>query len=72
MRGGPASARLAPQTRTEELMPDTKNVILRHIAAVNERDSDAEPWAADAEPVARAGLFFAEMDFLGQLGLLPQ
>jgi hypothetical protein len=30
-------------------------VILKHIAAVNDRDSDAEPWAADAELVAPGG-----------------
>ena len=27
-------------------MPDAKDVILKHIAAVNDRDSDADPWAA--------------------------
>ena len=110
-------------------MPDAKDVILKHIAAVNDHDSAAEPWAADAELVAPGGqasgrdeviaflgvfheafpdlqlevtpngdvaptgkavefrwaavyatdgdtlksehLFFDQMDFLGQLGLLP-
>ncbi len=36
-------------------MTDTKDVILKHIAAVNDRDSDADPWAADAELVAPGG-----------------
>jgi predicted ester cyclase len=36
-------------------MPDTRDVILKHIAAVNDRDSDAEPWAADASLVAPGG-----------------
>jgi hypothetical protein len=31
-------------------MPDARDVILKHMAAVNDRDSAADPWAADAEP----------------------
>jgi hypothetical protein len=30
-------------------MPNARDVILRHIDALNGRDSDADPWAADAE-----------------------
>jgi predicted ester cyclase len=51
-----------------ELMPDAKDVILKHITAVNDRDSDAEPWAADAELVAPGGQANgrdAVLDFLG-------
>jgi predicted ester cyclase len=33
-------------------MPSARDVILRHIDAVNDRDSDADPWAADAEMTA--------------------
>jgi predicted ester cyclase len=33
-------------------MPDASDVIRKHIAAFNDRDNDAEPWAADAEFVA--------------------
>ena len=33
-------------------MPSARDVILKHIDAVNERDSDADPWAADAEMTA--------------------
>ena len=29
-------------------MPDARDVILRHIAAVNDRDSAADPWAVDS------------------------
>jgi len=30
-------------------MPGVRDVILKHIDAVNDRDGDADPWAADAE-----------------------
>ena len=33
-------------------MPSTRDVILTHIDAFNGRDSDADPWAADAEMTA--------------------
>src|SRR6478609_6100590 len=33
-------------------MPSARDVILKHIDAVNDRDSDADPWAADAEMAA--------------------
>jgi predicted ester cyclase len=33
-------------------MPSARDVILKHIDAVNARDSDADPWAADAEMTA--------------------
>jgi predicted ester cyclase len=36
-------------------MPDAREVILKHIAAINDRDSDADPWAADAELVVPGG-----------------
>jgi predicted ester cyclase len=36
-------------------MPDAKDVILKHIHAMNDRDSSADPWAADAEMVAPGG-----------------
>src|SRR6187397_272924 len=103
-------------------MASARDVILKHINAFNDRDSDADPWAADAEMTAPGAhvsgrdnvigfiavfqeafpdlrlelkqlltdgpasaavyatdgetlksehLFFDQMDFLGQLGLLP-
>ena len=33
-------------------MPNARDVILKHIDAFNGRDSDADPWAADAEMTA--------------------
>ncbi|MDQ6729914.1 MAG: ester cyclase [Actinomycetota bacterium] len=36
-------------------MAGAKDVIQKHIAAMNDRDSDADPWAADAEMVAPGG-----------------
>ncbi len=33
-------------------MLNARDVILKHIDAVNARDSDADPWAADAEMTA--------------------
>jgi predicted ester cyclase len=46
---------MAPPTTTGEQMPSASDVILKHIDAVNARDNDAEPWAADAELVAPGG-----------------
>ena len=39
-------------TTIGEQMPSARDVILKHIDAVNGRDSDADPWAADAEITA--------------------
>ncbi len=33
-------------------MPSARDVVLKHIDAVNGRDRDADPWAADAEMTA--------------------
>ena len=46
---------MAPPTTTGEQMPSARDVILKHIDAVNAHDNDAEPWAADAELVAPGG-----------------
>jgi predicted ester cyclase len=35
-----------------EPMPSARDVILKHIDAFNDRKSDADPWAADAEMTA--------------------
>ena len=48
-------------------MPDARDVILKHIAAVNDRDSDADPWAADAELVAPGGQASGRDDVIGFL-----
>jgi predicted ester cyclase len=36
-------------------MPNARDVILKHIEAFNSRDSDADPWAVDAEFTAPGG-----------------
>ena len=53
-------------------MPDAKNVILKHVAAVNDRDSDAEPWAADAELVAPGGRANGREAVIGFLGVFHE
>lgn len=53
-------------------MPDAKDVILKHIAAVNERHSDADPWAADAELVAPSGQANGRDAVLGFLGVFHE
>jgi predicted ester cyclase len=47
---------MAHPTTIGEPMSSAKDVILKHIDAFNARDSDADPWASDAEfnaPVAQ-------------------
>src|SRR6476659_3164431 len=53
-------------------MPDARDVILKHIAAVNDRDSDADPWAADAELVAPGGQASGRDGVLGFLGVFQE
>ena len=50
-------------------MPDARDVILKHVAAVNNRDSAADPWAADAEMVAPGGGASGRDEVLGFLGV---
>ncbi len=50
-------------------MPNAKEVILKHIAAVNDRDSNAEPWAADAELDAPGGQASGRDDVISFLGV---
>jgi predicted ester cyclase len=53
-------------------MADAKDVILKHIAAVNERDSDAAPWAADAELVAPVGQASGRDNVIGFVGVFQE
>src|SRR6266511_2591708 len=46
------SERMAHPTTIGEQMPSARDVIRKHIDAVNGQDSDADPWAADAEITA--------------------
>ena len=53
-------------------MSDARDVILRHIAAVNDRDSDADPWAADAKMVAPGAQVSGRDEVLGFLGVFHE
>jgi predicted ester cyclase len=46
-----------------------REVILQHVDAVNGRDSDADPWAADAEMTAPGAHVRGRDDVLGFLGI---
>ena len=50
-------------------MPDARDVILKHIAAFNDRDTAAEPWAADAELLAPSGRANGRDEVIGFLGV---
>ena len=53
-------------------MPDARDVVLKHIAAVNDRDSSADPWAADAEMVAPGGGASGRDEIIGFLGVFHE
>lgn len=53
-------------------MAGSGDVVVRHIEAFNERDPDADPWAADAEIVAPGGAFTGRDNVLGFLGAFQQ
>jgi predicted ester cyclase len=54
------------------MMPDAKDVILKHIAAVNDHDSDADPWAVDAELVAPGGQASGRDNVIAFLGVFGE
>ena len=54
------------------MVPDAKDVIMQHIAAVNDRDSSADPWAADAELVAPGGQASGRDDVIGFLSVFHE
>ena len=53
-------------------MPDTRDVVLKHLAAVNDHDNDADPWAADAELVAPAGQASGRDDVISFLAVFHE
>ncbi len=53
-------------------MPDAKDVILKHIAAVNDRDSDADPWAPDAEMAAPGAHVNGRDEIIAFLGVFQE
>jgi predicted ester cyclase len=53
-------------------MPDAKDVIEKHITAVNDRDWDAHPFADDAEIVAPGGQASGRDDVISFLGVFTE
>ena len=60
-----ASGRMALPTTIGVQMPSARDVILKHINAFNDRDSDADPWAADAEMTAPGAQVSGRDDVIG-------
>ena len=63
---------MARATTTGEQMPDAEDVVLKHIAAFNDSDNDAEPWAADAEMAAPGAQVSGRDDVIGFLTTTPR
>ncbi len=53
-------------------MPSARDVILKHIDAVNGRDSDADPWAADAEMTAPGAQVTGRDNVIGFIGVFQE
>ena len=53
-------------------MPDARDVILKHIDAFNGRDSDADPWAADAEFTAPGAQFSGRDNVIGFIAVFQE
>src|SRR4029450_12027771 len=53
-------------------MPSARDVILQHIDAVNGRDSDADPWAADAEITAPGAQVSGRDNVIGFIGVFQE
>ena len=53
-------------------MPNARDVILKHVDALNDRDDDADPWSADAELVAPGGQASGRDGVLGFLGVFKE
>ena len=53
-------------------MPSARDVILKHIDAVNGRDSDADPWAADAEMTAPGAQVSGRDNVIGFIGVFQE
>ena len=53
-------------------MSDARDVILKHIVAMNDRNSDADPWAADAQLVAPGGQASGRDEVIGFLEVFQE
>ena len=68
----PTFERIALPTTIGEQMPSARDVILQHIDAVNGHDSDADPWAADAEMTAPGGQVSGRDNVIGFIGVFQE
>src|SRR4051794_12592862 len=70
----PPSERMAlpRQIGEREQMPSARDVILKHIDAVNGRDSDGDPWAADAEITAPGAQVSGRDNVIGFLAVFQE
>ena len=53
-------------------MPSARDVILKHIEAFNGRDSDGDPWAADAEFTAPGAQFSGRDNVIGFIAVFQE
>ena len=53
-------------------MPNTRGVILRHIDAFNSRDSQADPWVADAEVISPVAQVSGRDNVIGLIGAFQE
>src|ERR1051325_2882010 len=67
-----ASERIALPTTIGEQMPNARDVIVKHIDAFNARDSDADPWAADAEFTAPGAQVSGRENVIGFIGVFQE
>ena len=64
---------MALPTTIGEQMSSAREVILKHVDAMNGRDSDSDPWAADAEMTAPGGAHVSGRDnVLGFLSVFQE
>jgi predicted ester cyclase len=63
---------MALPTTIGEHMASTRDVILKHIDALNSRDSDADPWATDAEFIAPGAEISGRDDVIAFLGVFQE
>ena len=66
------SERMALPTTIGEQMPSARDVILKHIDAFNARDSDADPWAVDAEMTAPGAKLSGRDNVIGFLAAFQE
>jgi predicted ester cyclase len=63
---------MAHPTTIGEQMPGARDVIRKHIDAVNARDSDADPWAADAKMTAPGAEVSGRDNVIGFLAVFQE